>query len=51
MATKAMVPGPSGSLVEEPLKLPVLWNRLVQPHMRKFHGFSVAVPTCMEVFK
>ena len=23
-------------LVEEPLKLPVLWNLLVQPYVRKF---------------
>ena len=25
-------------LVEEPLKFPLLWNLLVQPHGRKFHG-------------
>ena len=25
-------------MVEEPLKFPLLWNLLVQPHSRKFHG-------------
>ena len=25
-------------LVEGPIKLPLLWNLLVQPHSRKFHG-------------
>ena len=25
-------------LVEDPLKFPLLWNLLVQPHSRKFHG-------------
>ena len=39
-------------LVEEPLKLPMLWNLLVQSYVRKFHwGGGVIVPTHLEIIK
>ena len=37
MATKGVFPYLVALLVEEPLELPMLWNLLVQPHVRKFH--------------
>ena len=34
-------------LVKEPFELPLLWNLLVQPHIRKFHcGLGISAFTC-----
>ena len=38
-------------LVEEPLKLFMLWELLVHPHLRNFHGTGVAMSSLLETIK
>ena len=38
-------------LVEKPLELPLLWNLLVQPHIRKFHRGLGSLPSHVGTIK